>query len=851
MAGDARTSRLALRWMMLGEWRARPGRVIVAALAIAVGVALGFAVHLVNLSALDEFGRAIHAVNGESDLQVHSTTPAGFAEALYPSLARVPGIAVASPVVELRARAGRGPDDGFTLLGLDVLRAAAATPSLVAGDLSGAGLGARTTPFDDQAIQLSPAVLRALGRRPGDRIELFAAGHSAQFRIAGVLSNVGEEQRIGVVDIAAAQWRFGQLGRLQRVDLRLVPGASLEQVESAIRRLLPPDAEIVTRQSEARRSDSLSRAYRVNLEMLAMVALLTGGFLVYSAQSLSVTLRRPQFALLRVLGLTRRALLIQLFVEGALVGLIGAALGIGLGMGLADLALRLFGGDLGGGYFSGSRPALAFAPVAAGVFLLLGLLVALAGSILPAIEAGRARPAVALKSAGDVVDPRRRASPLLGLVLLAAGGLSALAPPLWDLPLFGYAAIALMLAGGVVAMPWLARALIGPLRRLPGRSPVTALALDRLWGAPGQASIALCGILASVSLMVAMAVMVASFRGSVEDWLTQVLPSDLYISSNGLDSGGFDPGEQQRLAAIPGVARIRFRKTVQLRLSPDRPPVLLMASPIDPDHPERTLPLIGRSQAVPPGATPVWISEPMARLYDHKAGDRIILPLGGRLRPFVVAGVRRDYARQFGAIDIRQEDYTRLTGDATRAEGAVDLKPGASAPAVAAALRAAMPAELSDQISVSRPKDIRALALSIFDRSFAVTYALEAIAIGVGLTGVAATFSAQTLARTKEFGMLRHIGVLRRQILLMLALEGALLGAVGVAAGLSLGIVMSQVLIQVVNPQSFHWTMDTRLPLGLFAGLATALIAASAGTAVLSGRSATSAGAVRAVREDW
>ncbi len=132
-----------------------------------------------------------------------------------------------------------------------------------------------------------------------------------------------------------------------------------------------------------------------------------------------------------------------------------------------------------------------------------------------------------------------------------------------------------------------------------------------------------------------------------------------------------------------------------------------------------------------------------------------------------------------------------------------------------------------------------------------MTYALEAIAIGVGLTGVAATFSAQTLARTKEFGMLRHIGVLRRQILLMLALEGALLGAVGVAAGLSLGIVMSQVLIQVVNPQSFHWTMDTRLPLGLFAGLAAALIVASAGTAVLSGRSATSAGAVRAVREDW
>ncbi|CAN5846087.1 hypothetical protein BH11PSE1_BH11PSE1_00420 [soil metagenome] len=146
---------------------------------------------------------------------------------------------------------------------------------------------------------------------------------------------------------------------------------------------------------------------------------------------------------------------------------------------------------------------------------------------------------------------------------------------------------------------------------------------------------------------------------------------------------------------------------------------------------------------------------------------------------------------------------------------------------------------------------MRAVALRLFDSSFALTYALEAIAIVVGLAGVAATFSAQTLARTKEFGMLRHVGVLRRQIILMLATEGALLGAVGVIAGLSLGLAMSQVLIHVVNPQSFHWTMETRLPLGLFASLTVALVAAGAGTAVLAGRRALSADAVRAVREDW
>ena len=848
MAADPRISRLALRWMIAGEWRARPGRVILAALAIAVGVALGFAVHLVNRSALDEFGRAIQAVNGEADLQVRAVSAQGFDEALYPKLARLPGVAVASPVVELRAKVGAA--GGFTLLGLDVLRAAAATPSLVGGAPAGGVFDQREDSLADDTIALSTGALRAIHARPGDRIDVSAAGQTQPLRITGVLPGVGEDQKIGVIDIATAQWRFGQLGRLQRIDLRLAAGADRGRVEARLRASLPVDAEIVTASSEARRSDSLSRAYRVNLEMLAMVALLTGGFLVYSAQSLSVTLRRPQFALLRVLGLSRRGLLAQLFVEGALVGLAGAGLGIVLGLGLASLSLRLLGGDLGGGFFAGSRPHLAFAPGAAGLFLGLGLLVALAGSLFPALEAARAQPAVALKTVGDPVDPRTPISPLLGLALLGAGAVSAFSPPVFGLPLAGYAAIGLMLAGGVAAMPWLARAVVAPLHALRNPAPVAALALNRLWGAPGQAAIALCGIVASVSLMVAMAVMVASFRGSVEDWLGQILPSDLYLRVESADVG-LDPAAQRALAAAPGVAHISFRRTILLRLTPDRPPVALSAFPIDPAHPERAMPMLGASRPAPAGLTPVWLSEPMAKLYGRHVGERLVLPLGSRPTPVYVAGIWRDYARQFGAIAMSQDDYTRLTGDPTRTEAAIDLRSGESAPRVIARLRAALPPGLAAQVSFAQPRELRAFALRLFDRSFAVTYALEAIAIVVGLTGVAATFSAQTLARTKEFGMLRHIGVLRRQILLMLAIEGGLLGAVGVAAGLGLGVAMSQVLIHVVNPQSFHWTMETRLPWSLLASLAAALVVASAGTAVLSGRGATAASAVRAVREDW
>ena len=241
----------------------------------------------------------------------------------------------------------------------------------------------------------------------------------------------------------------------------------------------------------------------------------------------------------------------------------------------------------------------------------------------------------------------------------------------------------------------------------------------------------------------------------------------------------------------------------------------------------------------------------MVWLYNLKPGDRMNLPLGGKSRPVFIAGVWRDYARQFGAITLSDRDFTALTGDRTRSEAAIDTAPGTDPVKLITALRQRLGPVIGAQAMFAEPRQMRAVALSIFDRSFAITYALEAIAIVIGLVGVAATFSAQTLARTREFGMLRHIGVRRGQIMTMLAAEGALLGIIGVIAGLALGVLMSQVLIHVVNPQSFHWTMDTRIPWPLFAGLAAALTAAAAGTAALAGRRAVSADAIRAVREDW
>jgi len=847
--------RLLSRWLLFGEWRAHPMRALLAVVAIAVGVAMGFAIHLINAAAFNEFSAAIQSLAGQADLQV-AGREAQFDERVYPRLATHEGVALASPVLEVDA-ALAGRPGSLKIVGLDALRAGAISP-----DLSGVPQTGRTADvLGDDTIFLSPAAQAWLGVHAGATLKLRAGTEDVLLRVAGPILRARSGQRLAVMDIGALQWRFKQLGKLSRMDLKLRDGVDRAAFERALAAELEKDFPgrfTVAAPNDANqesRNNNLSRAYRVNLTVLALVALFTGAFLVFSTQALSVLRRRSQFALLRVLGLPRRALLRQVLVEGASLGVIGALLGIAAGYGLAAAALAFFGGDLGAGYFPGVKPTVVFTPVAAAVFFLLGLGVALLGCAAPAWEAARARPAVALKSGNDETALERLSRVWPSLLCLVLAAACAFAPPVFELPLFGYFAVALLLIGGIGLMPRLAASSFRLLNRLQLRrpsaaqSPVLNLALARLANAPGQASIALGGVLASFSLMVAMGIMVASFRVSVDDWILHILPADLYVrTASGGNTGGLGDREQAAISSLPGVSQSAFLRTRPLTLDPARPAITLIARDIDATDPGRLLALVGTNTPAPAGELPVWVSEAMTDLYGVHTGQRLELPLGGRKQGFFVAGVWRDYANQSGSVVVRLADYRRLTGDATVTDAALWAAKGVPTDAVAARLRA-LP--FGATLQLASPGEIRAASLRIFDRSFAVTYLLEAIAIAIGLSGVAATFSAQTLARAREFGMLRHVGVSRGQVLRILALEGGSLTVLGVATGFALGLLISLILVYVVNPQSFHWTMQLHLPWPLLGSVAAVLVGASVATALISGRYALSGGPVRAVREDW
>ncbi|MCM5569632.1 ABC transporter permease [Burkholderiaceae bacterium FT117] len=868
-------------WLWQAQLRAQPGRLAAAAAAIAIGVALALAIHLVNRSALDEFDAALATVNGEAQARVESRA-GSFDERLWPRIAAAPEIAAASPVIEAsfaiaapgEAKAGQpgsGAAEGprLRVIGIDPLRAARVTPTLLPS-AEGADAGAGTELFADDAIFLSQRALELAGRRVGDPLTLLTAGGPVRLRIAGTVARAPADVALAVMDIGTMQWRLGWLGRLSRIDLRLAPGTSPAALAAPDALGLPADLIVTTPDASRQRMSNLSRAYRVNLTVLALVALFTGGFIVHSAMALAVARERSRLALLGVLGAGRGFLVRQVLGLGLIPGLAGALLGVLAGVAGARLLLAAVGGDLGGGYFAGSTPALSIDPSAMAGFGLAGLATAVVGSLASARRIAR-QPAARMLREGSADElPAARIPAALPLLLFGAGALLLAAPPLNGLPIAAYLTIALWLVAGIAILP---RALAAAGRHLRGDGTARAgaiawLAAQRVAAAPGSASAALGGIVAAVALASAMAIMVTSFRTSVDQWLGNVLPADLYgrIENAGpLD--GIDAAAQARIAAITGAARVEFLHATRLILDPQRPPVALLARPIDASAPQQRLPVTGALRTPPAGATPVWVSEAVVDLYGWRPGDRVALPVPDKgaappvpdnglappapaePAPFFVAGVWRDYARQHGAIVVDLDAWRRLAGEARVTDLAVWLAPDADEEAVAGEIRDALAGAATFELRSAAT--LRALSLTIFDRSFAATWALEAVAILVALFGVASAWSAEAIARRREFGMMRHLGVQPAAIVGQFAIEAAVLVAAAVCWGIALGAAIALVLVHWVNPQSFHWTMDIDWPAATLAGGAFGMIALAVVVAALAARQASSASPVRAVREDW
>ena len=579
-----------------------------------LGVALAFATHLINASALSEFSTAVRAVNGQPDLELRAAQGT-FDESIFVQVANSAQVAAASPVLELASYAvpPEGQRSALRIVGVDALVVAQLAPALMPVPFKSAERFALFTPG---SVFLNAAARQALP----NSFKLQSGLQLLDVTAAGSVSAGGAA--LAVMDIGAAQELFGKQGQLSRIDLRLKPGTDRATFIQSLQ--LPPDISAEEPGDAAQRVSNLSRAYRVNLTVLALVALFTGAFLVFSVLSLSVAKRAQQFALLGVLGLTGRERLTLVLIESTVMGLLGSALGLLLGTGLAALALRVLGGDLGGGYFAGVAPTLQFSWLAALTYGALGTLAALVGGWWPARAAQKLPAALTLKGLG--ASPAQGSTYWISIILIAGGVLLSLLPPVFGIPLAAYVSVALLLIGGITALPWLVALLYDAIAPFVAHQLLPLLAVERARRVRTSAAVAVSGVVASLSLAVALTVMVASFRDSVTSWLDVVLPADLYMrtampsgAGAAADTVYFTPELVASVAKVKGVERISTLRTTSIRLDASRPAISLISR--DVTDPARVLPLVGNPQPVPAGHIGIYVSEAMVDLYGARPGE--------------------------------------------------------------------------------------------------------------------------------------------------------------------------------------------------------------------------------------
>ena len=841
-------------WLLSSAFRAQPGRWLIAGLAVALGIALAVAIHTVNRSALSEFSRALDLVNGQASAQIMMPT-GEFSDQLYDKIATYQtelGIRAISPVLERNTAQIR-------VLGIDIFQAGRVSPAL----MPFVSEDQQQQLFSEDAIFLSAAAMQKLQLSVGDFIGLDYEGKAVRFKVAGTVPGaVG--QAIAVMDLGTLQWRLGGLGKISRIDVQLQDGKGVEEVANALQKL-NLGLRLISSQERDRRVSNLSRAYRVNLNVLALVALFTGAFLVFTTISFSVLRQQSQLALLSILGASSRWIFSLVLAQAAGISALGGLFGIGLGLTIAFVLLNVLGGDLGGGYFSGTVPPIEIDPLALFGFWILAIAVGLLAAYFPAKAATARHPAEQLRAGSIERVVRPVVHYRIALVFSLASFVLAFMPAMNDLPLAAYASIACLLFAGLALIPWLVQHCFSSLAHgLSGwqkQSSSLIFAIWRLAQAPASSAGLIAGVVAALALTVAMVVMVASFRDSMTQWLDQVLPADLYANFKQLNLGDEflkNPDLLNTLEKVPGIDRYELNLQRKILFQSDRPEVTLIARPIQQGRSAPTLPLIGPiyplSALSDQSALPVvYVSEAMVDLYDWHPGTIQILPAFNERQgsqKVWVAGIFRDYGRQHGALVMDLGTYQTISGDQQYSGIAIWLVNQADPATVLTALRAAIP-QFRDQEFMNR-SDLRALSLTIFDRSFALTYALEIAALLVALFAVATGFAGQALLREKEYALVYYLGQSSTQRIAWISSESGLLLSLAVIWGTLLGLIMSQILIHRVNPQSFHWTMDTSVPFFALITLMLALLGLGIAAALwASQRTLNPVNLISALRAEW
>ena len=817
----------------------QPFRTILTVAGVALGVLAAVAITAANVEVLRGFEQAVVTVSGSATLEV-SAHDLGVDETILETIRRTPGVEKASPLIEegFIFRDGEHGPESVQVYGVDLVSEAdqrGLRLERVAGEEALDDLLKRDSVYVGRQLSIDWNLHR------GSIVEAQAGSRVIRLRVAGVVDGTDQPgsywNRVVTMDLAAAQVVFDLIGRLDRIEIVTAHDRTVDEVAHALRAVLPPTVVVQRPAQRTAQVEKMVGAFQSNLAVLSWVGLLVGMFLVYNTMSFSVAQRRREIGIYRALGMTERRVATLFLLEAGVLGLVGGALGACAGLWLARSLVMLVSRTISdlyvpltsnGTFVAFDVQSLAFL----GQGILVGTIVSMAGAIGPSIDASRTIATKALAPGDYEQSETLRSARYVRAsgILIAIVALCAFGPPISGLPILGYAATLCLLAAFASVSPVCIAAWRWAMQRNRGTAPdlsgnLRRIAADHAARHPGRNAVTVSALLVGLAIMIGVVIMVRSFRTTVEAWVNQTVMADLIVAPpawlHGKQVGHASrtlPGSWlPALAAIEGVAAVDTYRDVQVEV--EGKPVALVSRDLR-LHAERGRYLMIEgdwtsvlTRAAETGS--VVVSEVLANRLGLQRGEKVTIttPMG----PYTVhiEGIFYDYATDGGKMVMERSLYRRFWNDDRITVFALYLNSDADKARITRLIGQVLGRQENSIVPplIISNAELRAEILEIFDRTFVLTYVLEAIAVFVAVLGIVNTLVTAVLERRRELATLRAIGASRRQVERLVQWEAAYLGVIGALLGVLAGIALAWVLIAVINKQSFGWTIRMTVPL--------------------------------------
>ncbi|QQS47958.1 MAG: ABC transporter permease [Acidobacteriota bacterium] len=819
------------------QWRSHRLRTLLTLLGIALGVSVLFAVRTANLTLLASLNVTIEKLAGKATLQIVGDE-GGFPESVWETVKDVPGVYIAQPIIEVLGNTAFEDEGNLMIVGVDML-----------GDRE-----LREYQFDEEGSEIADPLV-ALAQpdsilisksfaekhrlSDGDKLPIYTARGRKDFVVRGIIkpAGIGEvfDGRIAVMDVFNAQFIFGRGRNIDRIDLMNEKDVPVDELQRRLRERLPAGLEVTRPAARGQGIENAISAMSIGMTVASFIALLVGVFIIFNTFSISVNQRWKEIGILRALGVERGNIQRMFLSEALLMGVIGSALGIGMGYFLAigaervmsEIAARVFS------YVATQQPPVFRLDYALTAFA-IGIAASVAGAILPSTAASRLNPILALHN----IESRGRETVLgkwrmaAGLLLIALGlALISFGPMSVGIN-FQFSYALLMMLGLIVMLPGLSELIARLMRPIMDRlfGSIGVIAVDTMIQSPRRTAATVGALMIGLMFVFSTGAYVRSYQQTVSRWMDRMINSDLLISTSEMARSRtyhFSPELSSRIAKLPGVknlenARILFVPyagdsigLVSLEMEGWFARVSEVVEDADADE--------ARQKMI--SGDGILASLNFASRYNLKVGDTVSLQTPTEPFEKPIVGLLEDYTSEKGAIFLDRALYIKYWNDDAVDIIEVNLKDGADAGVVKAGIERMVRGE--HRAFVYTNAEYKRWVMNLIDGFFLLNYMQMAIAIIIASLGIVNCLLISVSERKRELGVLRAIGGLRRQIGRMVMIEAACIAIVGLVTGVLAGVLNTWFLVRTAATMIGGFVIPFRFPFEMVLVVLPAVLAIS------------------------